>query len=62
MEYIYNYVDVYKNKRWQPYAAAVAVAYVKELLCVILANQVVRTRPIEEMSASGCEMMPLKDL
>ena len=52
---------MYKNKRWQPYAAAVAVAYVKELLCVILANQVARTGPTEEMSALRCERMLLKD-
>lgn len=62
MEYIYNYADMYKNKRWQPYAAAVVVAYMKEPLYVILANQVVCTRPIEEMSALGCERMLLKAL
>ena len=35
---IYNYADTHKNKRWQPYAAAVAAAYTKEFLCVIPAN------------------------
>ena len=30
-----DYADSHKNKRWQPYAAAVAAAYAKELLLVI---------------------------
>ena len=47
---IYNYADTHKNKRWQPYAAVVAAAYAKELLCVIPANRVVHTRPIGETS------------
>jgi hypothetical protein len=32
---IYDYTDSYKNKQWQPFAAAVAAAYAKELLLVI---------------------------
>ncbi|KAF7510434.1 hypothetical protein GJ744_006713 [Endocarpon pusillum] len=32
---ICDYADSHKNKRWQPYAAAVAAAYMKELLMVI---------------------------
>ena len=32
---ICDYADSHKNKRWQPYAAAVASAYMKELLMVI---------------------------
>ena len=52
---ICDYADTHKNKRWQPYAASVAAAYTKELLCVIPADQVVRTRPIGETSALGCE-------
>ena len=52
---ICDYADTHKNKRWQPYAAAVAAAYAKELLCVIPANQVVPTRPIGETSAPGCK-------
>ena len=40
-----DYANTHKNKRWQSYAAAVA-AYTKELLCVMPANQVVRTRTI----------------
>ncbi|KAL3436414.1 purine and uridine phosphorylase [Aspergillus tetrazonus] len=33
---ISNYADLHKNNTWQPYAAAVAAAYVKELLSYIL--------------------------
>ncbi|KAH7328824.1 nucleoside phosphorylase domain-containing protein [Stachybotrys elegans] len=32
---ICNYADAHKNKRWQPYAAATAAAYAKELLRII---------------------------
>lgn len=32
---ICDYCDSHKNKRWQPYAAATAAAYAKELLSVI---------------------------
>lgn len=32
---ICDYADVHKNKQWQPYAAATAAAYAKELLCII---------------------------
>ncbi|KAF1347632.1 nucleoside phosphorylase domain-containing protein [Delphinella strobiligena] len=32
---ICDYADSHKNKRWQPYAAAVAAAYAKELLSII---------------------------
>ena len=41
---ICEYADTHKDKRWQPYAVAVAAAYAKELLCVTRANKVVRTR------------------
>ncbi|KAI0096405.1 hypothetical protein GGR51DRAFT_568369 [Nemania sp. FL0031] len=37
---ICDYADSHKNKQWQPYAAAVAAAYVKELLSEI-ASQIV---------------------
>lgn len=52
---ICDYADTHKNKHWQPYAAAVAAAYAKELLCVIPANQVVGTRTIGETKAKECE-------
>jgi len=32
---ICDYADSHKNKKWQPYAAATAAAYAKELLSVI---------------------------
>ncbi|CEL11030.1 hypothetical protein ASPCAL14137 [Aspergillus calidoustus] len=38
---ICDYADSHKNKQWQPYAAAVAAAYAKELLSVIPMTQVV---------------------
>ncbi|KAL2846902.1 purine and uridine phosphorylase [Aspergillus pseudoustus] len=37
---ICDYADSHKNKQWQPYAAAVAAAYAKELLSVIPMTQV----------------------
>ncbi len=38
---ICDYADSHKNKRWQPYAAATAAAYAKELLCIIPAQEIV---------------------
>ncbi|RYP09765.1 hypothetical protein DL764_001100 [Monosporascus ibericus] len=40
---ICDYADSHKNKRWQPYAAATAAAYMKELLEIIPPSQVDRT-------------------
>ena len=40
---ICDYADTQKNKRWQPYAAAVA-AYAKELLCCIPGKPVSHTK------------------
>jgi nucleoside phosphorylase len=37
---ICDYADSHKNKKWQPYAAATAAAYMKELLSVIPAQEV----------------------
>ncbi|KAL2862490.1 WD40-repeat-containing domain protein [Aspergillus lucknowensis] len=37
---ICDYSDTHKNKRWQPYAAATAAAYAKELLEIIPATDV----------------------
>lgn len=39
---ICDYADSHKNKQWQPYAAAVAAAYMKELLMVVPPQQVVQ--------------------
>jgi nucleoside phosphorylase len=40
---ICDYADSHKNKRWQPYAAATAAAYAKELLSIIPAQEIVAT-------------------
>ena len=40
---ICDYTDSHKNKRWQPYAAAVAAAYRKELLYTIPIKVVIQT-------------------
>jgi nucleoside phosphorylase len=43
---ICDYADSHKNKTWQPYAAAAASAYTKELLSIIGAAEVVETYTI----------------
>lgn len=40
---ICDYADSHKNKQWQPYAAATAAGYAKELLYVIQEKQLVET-------------------
>jgi len=47
---ICDYADSHKNKKWQPYAAATASAYAKELLSIIAAVEVVETRTIGGIS------------
>lgn len=42
---ISDYADSHKNDRWQPYAAATAAAYAKELLSAISAEEVEELRP-----------------
>jgi nucleoside phosphorylase len=37
---ICDYADSHKNKEWQGYAAAVAAAYIKELLSVISVSHI----------------------
>ena len=44
---ICDYADSHKNKIWQPYAAATAAAYAKELLRVIPGQAVMNLSPIE---------------
>jgi nucleoside phosphorylase len=39
---ICDYADSHKNKKWQPYAAATAAAYMKEILSVIPAQEVTK--------------------
>ena len=41
---ICNYAATHKNKRWRPYAAAVAAACAKELLYIIPANEVAQAQ------------------
>jgi hypothetical protein len=43
---ICDYADSHKNKAWQPYAAATAAAYAKELLLVIPGHAVDAISPI----------------
>ncbi|EOA82654.1 uncharacterized protein SETTUDRAFT_96446, partial [Exserohilum turcica Et28A] len=52
---ICDYADSHKDKRWQPYAAAMAAAYAKEVLSVIPLAQVAASRTAEEAirKASG---------
>lgn len=48
---IYDYADSHKNKMWQPYAAATASAYAKELLSIIAADEVVETCTVDKRAA-----------
>ena len=41
---ICDYADSHKHKNWQPYAAAVAAAYLKELLMIIPRNEIAEQR------------------
>ncbi|CAN9209820.1 unnamed protein product [Alternaria alternata] len=45
---ICDYADSHKNKRWQPYAAATAAAYAKEVLSAITPAEVAASRTAEE--------------
>jgi hypothetical protein len=49
---ICDYADSHKNKIWQPYAAATAAAYAKELLLVIPGQGVMNLPPIEQSTLS----------
>ncbi|KAL4911194.1 hypothetical protein BDW74DRAFT_172659 [Aspergillus multicolor] len=46
---ICDYADSHKNKEWQPYASATAVAYAKELLTVIPPASVAKGRAAEDI-------------
>jgi nucleoside phosphorylase len=50
---ICDYADSHKNKKWQPYAAATAAAYMKELLSIIPPTDVARVSP-----AAGVVQIP----
>ncbi|KAF1819697.1 purine and uridine phosphorylase [Dissoconium aciculare CBS 342.82] len=45
---ICDYADSHKNKRWQPYAAATAAAYARELLLYMPVSEVAKIRPVRE--------------
>jgi nucleoside phosphorylase len=45
---ICDYADSHKNKRWQPYAAATAAAYAKELIGVLKKQGVDKLKPAGE--------------
>ncbi|KAI1125954.1 hypothetical protein F5Y10DRAFT_279158 [Nemania abortiva] len=46
---ICNYSDSHKNKEWQGYAAMVAAAYAKDLLCQIRPDKVLAEKRIDEL-------------
>jgi nucleoside phosphorylase len=52
---ICDYADSHKNKRWQPYAAATAAAYAKELLYSIPGRQAMEIRTAVETTAPAGE-------
>jgi hypothetical protein len=54
---ICDYADSHKNKRWQPYAAATAAAYAKELFCEIPARHVAETHSVAEQIKESSELM-----
>lgn len=47
---ICDYADSHKNERWQQYAAAVAAAYMKELLAIIPAQEIAETSVAAEVA------------
>ncbi|BCS18369.1 5'-methylthioadenosine/S-adenosylhomocysteine nucleosidase family protein [Aspergillus puulaauensis] len=49
---ICDYADSHKNKNWQPYAAATAAAYAKDLLSVIPASDIMETFSVQGSQAS----------
>jgi nucleoside phosphorylase len=49
---ISDYSDSHKNDRWQPYAAATAAAYAKELLGVLSAQEIEKLGPASMFNAS----------
>jgi nucleoside phosphorylase len=49
---ISDYSDSHKNDRWQPYAAATAAAYAKELLNVLSMHEVEELEPASMLNAS----------
>ena len=54
---ICDYADSYKNKKWQPYAAATAAAYTKEILSVIPAIEVAKIAAVNKANRSQSKHM-----
>ncbi|KAI0402421.1 pfs domain-containing protein [Xylaria palmicola] len=54
---ICDYADSHKNKRWQPYAAATAAAYAKELLGKIPVLEARASKNVEEKSSVDREAL-----
>lgn len=52
---ICDYADTHKNRKWQPYAAATAAAYMKELLSVTSHQEVVRASLASEIIQNTSE-------
>jgi nucleoside phosphorylase len=50
---ICDYSDSHKNKEWQGFAAMMAAAYAKDLLCQIPPNKVDAEKPISEVLSSS---------
>lgn len=50
---ICDYADSHKNKLWQEYAAAVAAAYAKELLCIMPKPQLCRSPTVAAWTGEG---------
>jgi nucleoside phosphorylase len=50
---ICDYSDSHKNKEWQGFAAMMAAAYAKDLLCEIPPNKVEAEKPISEILSSS---------
>jgi nucleoside phosphorylase len=50
---ICDYSDSHKNKEWQGFAAMMAAAYAKDLLCQIPPNKVEAEKPINEVLNSS---------
>jgi nucleoside phosphorylase len=53
---ICDYSDSHKNKRWQPYAAATAAAYTKELLGILPANKFARSHSAGKVAVEYKEL------
>ncbi|KAF2189292.1 hypothetical protein K469DRAFT_62625 [Zopfia rhizophila CBS 207.26] len=50
---ICDYSDSHKNKKWQPYAAATAAAYAKELLGLLPARNFTPTQFVNQITETG---------